>query len=112
MLDKYPTGQNEHRQADERLRWRDGIADRAMNGFSENVTESSNEGLDTASCAALQEMTLLLSAMNPLDGDGYGNCVHCRAPIDSTRLTALPFAVLCVDCAEDEGRLAKSILHR
>lgn len=41
-------------------------------------------------------------AMRRLEGGAYGECAECGAEIPAARLKALPFAVLCRDCQEQE----------
>jgi DnaK suppressor protein len=40
-------------------------------------------------------------ALERIEGDGYGNCESCGAPIPVARLEALPYTKLCIDCASD-----------
>jgi RNA polymerase-binding transcription factor DksA len=40
-----------------------------------------------------------------MDLSTYGTCERCGNPIPAERLEALPWAILCVDCArKGEGR--------
>jgi len=41
-------------------------------------------------------------AMRRLEAGSYGECAECGAEIAAARLKALPFAVLCRDCQEQE----------
>lgn len=41
-------------------------------------------------------------AIHALEGGTYGTCVECEEPIASARLKALPFALRCVPCQENE----------
>jgi RNA polymerase-binding transcription factor len=41
-------------------------------------------------------------AMRRLEGGSYGECAECGTDIPAARLKALPFAVLCRDCQEQE----------
>ena len=44
-------------------------------------------------------------ALGKLEHGGYGVCERCGADIGVERLEALPWAILCVDCArKGEGR--------
>jgi DnaK suppressor protein len=44
-------------------------------------------------------------AMKKMDLGTYGTCERCGNPIPVERLEALPWAILCVDCArKGEGR--------
>ena len=41
-------------------------------------------------------------ALHRLDDGTYGQCAECGTEITAARLKALPFAVLCRDCQEQE----------
>jgi RNA polymerase-binding transcription factor len=43
-------------------------------------------------------------AMRRLEAGTYGECAECGTEIPAARLKALPFAVLCRDCQEQEER--------
>jgi DnaK suppressor protein len=38
------------------------------------------------------------TALAKLDEGTYGQCEHCGQKISTARLTALPYATLCIDC--------------
>ena len=42
------------------------------------------------------------AAMRRLEAGTYGECAECGTEITAARLKALPFAVLCRDCQEQE----------
>ncbi|MFN2451165.1 MAG: TraR/DksA family transcriptional regulator [Candidatus Dormibacteria bacterium] len=46
-------------------------------------------------------------AIARLDAGRYGRCVSCGAPIPAERLTALPWAALCVPCSSAPRRHAR-----
>jgi DnaK suppressor protein len=56
------------------------------------------DGLDDE---AAQELNQVNDALARLDAGEYGNCKSCGNPIGEARLEAMPFATLCIDCAED-----------
>jgi RNA polymerase-binding transcription factor DksA len=37
-------------------------------------------------------------ALQKMESGSYGRCERCRAPIDASRLEALPHATLCIAC--------------
>jgi RNA polymerase-binding transcription factor DksA len=39
-----------------------------------------------------------------MEAGRYGLCRACGDPIDRRRLDAMPFALECLDCAEQAGR--------
>ncbi|MEX1063904.1 MAG: TraR/DksA C4-type zinc finger protein [Candidatus Paceibacterota bacterium] len=54
--------------------------------------------------AVEQSLELRLKDINEtlkkLEGDKYGDCETCMAPIDKKRLEVIPVAKFCVDCAK------------
>jgi len=40
-------------------------------------------------------------ALARLDAGEYGLCTDCEEPIAEARLKALPYATLCIQCAEE-----------
>ena len=49
---------------------------------------------------AVQELNQVNEALARLDAGEYGYCKSCGNQIGSARLEAMPFATLCIDCAE------------
>ena len=48
---------------------------------------------------AMDEITKIRSVLKRIDDDSYGACNGCGKDIGAERLKALPFAVLCIKCA-------------
>lgn len=46
-----------------------------------------------------KELYLINDALDRIADGSYGYCENCGDPISSKRLIALPFAKLCIDCA-------------
>ncbi len=55
------------------------------------------DGLNDEAVAELGDISRALARVD--DGD-YGICTNCNEPIDPRRLEVLPYAELCVACAE------------
>ena len=55
------------------------------------------EGLDDE---AVRELNQVNEALARLERGEYGLCESCGNPIGEARLEALPYATLCIDCAE------------
>ena len=55
------------------------------------------EGLDDE---AAQELNQVNEALARLELGDYGRCKCCGNPIGVARLEALPYAMLCIDCAD------------
>jgi len=51
-----------------------------------------------------REIAMIDAALSRLDAGEYGVCVDCETDIDPRRLAALPFALLCTDCATRRER--------
>ena len=49
-----------------------------------------------------QELRYIESALEKVAGGTYGTCEECGGEIESPRLEALPYAVLCLKCKESE----------
>jgi RNA polymerase-binding transcription factor DksA len=74
--------------------------------FSEQATESENdEVLDALGNSARLEAEQIKQAISRIDAGTYGICTACGGPIRRERLLALPYASLCIICAEqNEGK--------
>lgn len=71
--------------------------------FAEQATERENdEVLDAIGHEAEHELTLIKKALKRIAEDRYPECDGCGATISSQRLQAVPFADLCIGCAEQE----------
>lgn len=76
-------------------------------GYSKDLEEQSieleneevMEDLDMMKSAELDQVNY---ALQRLKRGEYGICVGCGDPISSKRLKALPFAVKCIECIEDD----------
>lgn len=49
---------------------------------------------------AATELDQVNQALARLDAGEYGLCAECEEPIAEARLKALPYATLCIQCAE------------
>ena len=54
-------------------------------------------GLDDEATAELNQVN---EALARLEAGEYGLCESCGGPIGEARLESLPYATLCIDCAE------------
>ena len=68
--------------------------------WSERANELQNdevlEGLDEM---GLREVRQIRGALERIAGGHYGVCAGCGQPIGAARLTAVPTAVTCLQCA-------------
>lgn len=71
----------------------DDSIDRANNSFNRELMFS----LSTNERATLIQVE---EAVERLDKDDYGVCIHCEASIGLARLKALPWARYCIRCQE------------
>jgi DnaK suppressor protein len=51
-----------------------------------------------------RQVAMIDAALARMDVGDYGVCLDCDTEIDVRRLKALPFAVLCTDCATRRER--------
>ena len=51
-----------------------------------------------------REVSLIDAALSRIDAGEYGFCVDCEQEIDPRRLAALPYALLCTECAQRRER--------
>lgn len=63
-----------------------------------------DEVLEGLGLAAQKEARLLRRALARLERGDYGTCKQCEAQISDARLRAVPYAVLCKDCASAAER--------
>ena len=69
--------------------------------FSEQAVEvENNEVLDALGNSARNEIEKIKQAISRIDAGTYGVCLICGQPIRKERLVALPYAKLCIHCAE------------
>jgi DnaK suppressor protein len=72
--------------------------------WEERASEiSGDEVLEGLESAALEEIDQIRAALKRIDEGEYGACNGCGKNIGAQRLKALPFAVLCIDCASRSG---------
>ncbi len=72
-------------------------------GYSTHPADDGTLAFDQARDLAVQvnaEQTLRLveDALARFDNGTYGLCVDCGSEIDAARLTAIPYAALCLKC--------------
>ncbi|MDD2758778.1 MAG: TraR/DksA family transcriptional regulator [Methylomonas sp.] len=74
--------------------------------FSEQAVEAENdEVLDALGNSARVEVEKIKQAISRIDSGTYGICLICGETIRNERLAALPYANLCIRCAQrKEGR--------
>ncbi len=77
------------------------MADRGSDSFVRDLKLSILQNNDTELC----DVNL---ALEKIDQGTYGLCENCSEPIGTRRLTALPFARLCIQCREEEEKLGQS----
>ena len=65
------------------------------------------DGLDDEAATELNQIN---EALARLDAGEYGFCKSCGNEIGAMRLEALPYATLCIDCAEGAEELDKEAL--
>jgi len=61
---------------------------------------------DDLDSQAATEFGQVNQALARLDAGEYGVCMECEEPIPEPRLKALPYATLCIQCAEEAEQSA------
>lgn len=68
--------------------------------FAEQATQRENDDvLMSLNEEAMQTVIQIDRALVRLEDGSYGTCANCGLPISADRLSALPFAELCIKCA-------------
>ncbi|MFC3681749.1 TraR/DksA family transcriptional regulator [Bacterioplanoides pacificum] len=71
--------------------------------FAEQAVERENDDVLTAIGAeSRHEIDLINKALQRLEDGEYGECQQCGGDIDELRLAAVPYAELCILCAEQQ----------
>ncbi|HEX7036895.1 MAG TPA: TraR/DksA family transcriptional regulator [Pseudomonadales bacterium] len=71
--------------------------------FAEQAVELENgETLVALDREVNSEIREIDQALRRLEEGTYGECAECGEPISEQRLKALPFARLCIDCANKQ----------
>lgn len=69
--------------------------------FAEQVTQRENdEVLNALDDEAQQTVHLINAALARIKNGKYGICSNCGINIPAARLSAVPYATTCIDCAE------------
>ncbi|MBW6392411.1 TraR/DksA family transcriptional regulator [Billgrantia antri] len=72
--------------------------------MEEQAIELENEDvIDALEDEAEEELRQVLHALERIDEGNGELCERCAEPIDPRRLEAIPYATLCLECAEQEG---------
>ncbi len=70
--------------------------------FAEQATQSENDDVLAALDDEAQHMVMQIDAsLRRIDDGEYGRCTECGMAIPEQRLDAIPYAHLCIDCAEE-----------
>ena len=73
--------------------------------FAEQAVELENsETLVALDHELAREMRKIDRALARIDAGNYLNCESCEEPIGEERLRALPYSVLCIDCANEAAQ--------
>ncbi len=68
----------------------------------ERATESENDAtLEEIGMQSQEELELVKRALEKVRAGTYNQCDRCGGEIGVARLSALPYATTCVDCAPD-----------
>ncbi|WP_343560572.1 TraR/DksA family transcriptional regulator [Kiloniella sp. b19] len=59
--------------------------------------------LEELEFVGLEEISAIQGALHRIEKGTYGECRQCGEDIGEARLKALPYAMLCIDCAESKA---------
>lgn len=67
--------------------------------FSDQAQAIENdEVIDSLDKLEREELAQINDALKKLENGSYGTCINCNSKIAVTRLRAMPYALLCIDC--------------
>ncbi|TRO45636.1 conjugal transfer protein TraR [Candidatus Bathyarchaeota archaeon] len=74
-------------------------------GYGNHMADDATEAFEQAKDLALRQnaqqlLVQVTDALARFDQGTYGICESCREPIDPARLSALPYATLCIRCQQ------------
>lgn len=73
--------------------------------WEEQAQELENdEVLQALDSTSRQELKQIQHALSRMDAGTYGECTECGNQIKESRLRALPYTTLCIDCANEAER--------
>jgi RNA polymerase-binding protein DksA len=81
-----------------------------LSHYDDHVADSATETFEREKDLAIDDSLKLLleqvnAALAKIDDGTYGQCDRCHRPIAPGRMEAIPYATLCIECAERlEGR--------
>ena len=79
---------------------------RGMDGAqnSDDMSQVESNDIVIEKLAVHEENTLkkINAALSRMDNNSYGQCTSCDDQIRENRLRALPYTLLCEECAEDQ----------
>ncbi len=82
-----------------------GREERVSADFAEQSSEMENQELVMSLDAeGRDELRMIEAALGRIEGNTYGTCTGCGGQVGEERLTALPYASLCIDCANADGK--------
>ncbi len=69
--------------------------------WEDRATEIEDDDmLDSLEESSIKEIEAIRAALSRIEAGAYGVCGACGANIDPKRLAALPYAAVCIQCAE------------
>jgi len=62
------------------------------------------KNLEALGTVELKRLRLIDSALGRIQNDRYGVCMECGCVIPRTRLEAIPYALMCIECQSKKER--------
>jgi RNA polymerase-binding protein DksA len=60
--------------------------------------------LEVLSAQDIKRLRLIEAALSRIENGRFGLCMNCGKKIPQERLTAIPYAVMCIDCKTSDER--------
>ena len=62
------------------------------------------KNLEAVSSQDVKRLKAIDAALSRIENDRYGLCAKCNKKIPQERLTAIPYALMCIDCKSSDER--------
>ena len=62
------------------------------------------KNLEALGSQEIKRLRAIEAALSRIENDRYGLCAKCNKKIPQERLTAIPYALMCIDCKTSDER--------
>ncbi|MDR1933564.1 MAG: TraR/DksA family transcriptional regulator [Spirochaetales bacterium] len=96
IIEKLVTSSSEFREILEDMDPKD-LVDIAADDIDRNI-------LEALGSQELKRLKAIEAALSRIENNRYGLCVKCNKKIPTERLTAIPYALMCIGCKTSDER--------